>query len=126
MNLTAQGAVVVDFSGGGAKVFNFAMAEKDIDEVHVQITLLPETDEAWRQHTQRNCRFYGNLSSITSDILLSSLPRPPAAGNSHCVKTIVTGAGDETLGFWNVFPSPKSQVWKLCSRDLCGIAHNSV
>ncbi|KAK1370443.1 Cell cycle switch protein CCS52a [Heracleum sosnowskyi] len=24
-------------------------------------------------------------------------------------KTIVTGAGDETLRFWNVFPSPKSQ-----------------
>jgi len=25
-------------------------------------------------------------------------------------QTIVTGAGDETLRFWNVFPSPKSQV----------------
>jgi len=24
-------------------------------------------------------------------------------------QTIVTGAGDETLRFWNVFPSPKSQ-----------------
>ena len=29
-------------------------------------------------------------------------------------QTIVTGAGDETLRFWNVFPSPKSQV-KLCA-----------
>ncbi|KAL2321652.1 hypothetical protein Fmac_026031 [Flemingia macrophylla] len=31
-------------------------------------------------------------------------------------QTIVTGAGDETLRFWNVFPSPKSQFdseWKL-------------
>lgn len=35
-------------------------------------------------------------------------------------QTIVTGAGDETLRFWNVFPSPKSQstirdtgVWSL-------------
>jgi WD40 repeat protein len=26
------------------------------------------------------------------------------------LQTIVTGAGDETLRFWNVFPSPKSQV----------------
>ncbi|XP_035836718.1 protein FIZZY-RELATED 3-like isoform X2 [Helianthus annuus] len=25
-------------------------------------------------------------------------------------QTIVTRAGDETLRFWNVFPSPKSQV----------------
>jgi cell division cycle 20-like protein 1 (cofactor of APC complex) len=24
-------------------------------------------------------------------------------------QTIVTGAGDETLRFWNVFPGPKSQ-----------------
>ena len=35
-------------------------------------------------------------------------------------QTIVTGAGDETLRFWNVFPGPKSQgsvhdksVWSL-------------
>ncbi|XP_022737476.1 protein FIZZY-RELATED 2-like isoform X1 [Durio zibethinus] len=28
-------------------------------------------------------------------------------------QTIVTGAGDETLRFWNVFPSPKSQVMTL-------------
>jgi cell division cycle 20-like protein 1 (cofactor of APC complex) len=35
-------------------------------------------------------------------------------------RTIVTGAGDETLRFWNVFPGPKSQgsvhegsVWSL-------------
>jgi len=27
-------------------------------------------------------------------------------------RTIVTGAGDETLWFWNAFPSPKSQVLK--------------
>ncbi|GAV79643.1 WD40 domain-containing protein [Cephalotus follicularis] len=27
----------------------------------------------------------------------------------HSPNTIVTGAGDETLRFWNVFPSPKSQ-----------------
>lgn len=26
------------------------------------------------------------------------------------MQTIVTGAGDETLRFWNAFPSPKSQV----------------
>ena len=26
------------------------------------------------------------------------------------VQTIVTGAGDETLRFWNVFPPPKVQV----------------
>lgn len=31
------------------------------------------------------------------------------------VQTIVTGAGDETLRFWNVFPSPKSQV---CTRMI--------
>ncbi|MBA0689674.1 hypothetical protein Goari_007393 [Gossypium aridum] len=31
-------------------------------------------------------------------------------------QTIVTGAGDETLRFWNVFPSPKSQV-----NDTCGV-----
>ncbi|KAL8520382.1 hypothetical protein ACS0TY_011058 [Phlomoides rotata] len=30
-------------------------------------------------------------------------------------QTIVTGAGDETLRFWNVFPSPKSQVSTLIS-----------
>jgi WD40 repeat protein len=31
-------------------------------------------------------------------------------------QTIVTGAGDETLRFWNVFPCPKSQVcnWHAC------------
>ena len=29
------------------------------------------------------------------------------------LQTIVTGAGDETLRFWNVFPSPKSQVNKF-------------
>ncbi|GKB03888.1 RING/FYVE/PHD-type zinc finger family protein [Tanacetum coccineum] len=29
--------------------------------------------------TQENCRFYGNPSIKTSDILLGSLPRPPAA-----------------------------------------------
>lgn len=28
---------------------------------------------------QENCRFYGNPSIKTSDILLGSLPRPPAA-----------------------------------------------
>jgi len=28
----------------------------------------------------------------------------------YLLQTIVTGAGDETLRFWNVFPSPKSQV----------------
>lgn len=27
------------------------------------------------------------------------------------LQTIVTGAGDETLRFWNVFPSPKYQVF---------------
>jgi hypothetical protein len=34
---------------------------------------------------------------------------------SHCwyQQTIVTGAGDETLRFWNVVPSPKSQVQKI-------------
>ncbi|RWW08801.1 hypothetical protein BHE74_00026573 [Ensete ventricosum] len=31
---------------------------------------------------------------------------------SFISQTIVTGAGDETLRFWNVFPSPKSQVNK--------------
>lgn len=29
---------------------------------------------------QENSRFYGNSSIKTSDILLGSLPRPPAAG----------------------------------------------
>lgn len=28
----------------------------------------------------------------------------------HMFQTIVTGAGDETLRFWNVFPCSKSQV----------------
>lgn len=27
-----------------------------------------------------------------------------------CLQTIVTGAGDETLRFWNVFPSVKTPV----------------
>ena len=27
-----------------------------------------------------------------------------------CLQTIVTGAGDETLRFWNIFPSVKTQV----------------
>ncbi|MBA0806146.1 hypothetical protein Gohar_005613 [Gossypium harknessii] len=35
-------------------------------------------------------------------------------------QTIVTGAGDETLRFWNVFPSPKSQV-----NDTCGVQANT-
>jgi cell division cycle 20-like protein 1, cofactor of APC complex len=26
---------------------------------------------------------------------------------SPCGKTVVTGAGDETLRFWNIFPSAK-------------------
>ena len=29
---------------------------------------------------------------------------------SPCGKTIVTGAGDETLRFWNVFPSAKNKI----------------
>jgi cell division cycle 20-like protein 1 (cofactor of APC complex) len=29
---------------------------------------------------------------------------------SPCGQTICTGAGDETLRFWNVFPSPKSRT----------------
>ncbi|XP_040363410.1 uncharacterized protein LOC121049634 [Rosa chinensis] len=32
-------------------------------------------------------------------------------------KTIVTGAGDETPRFWNVFPSPKSQWLKALLKD---------
>ncbi|XBI94917.1 hypothetical protein VPH35_031471 [Triticum aestivum] len=36
-------------------------------------------------------------------------------------QTIVTGAGDETLRFWNVFPSPKSQ----CSDSLSSIGATS-
>lgn len=28
---------------------------------------------------------------------------------SPCGKTIVTGAGDETLRFWNIFPSGKNK-----------------
>jgi WD40 repeat protein len=28
-------------------------------------------------------------------------------------QTIVTGAGDETLRFWNVFPTPKSESLQL-------------
>ncbi|PWZ20242.1 Protein FIZZY-RELATED 1 [Zea mays] len=37
-------------------------------------------------------------------------------------QTIVTGAGDETLRFWNVFPSPKSQtmlILRLCRGQVC-------
>ena len=33
------------------------------------------------------------------------------------IQTIVTGAGDETLRFWTVFPSPKSQVKFICICD---------
>ena len=34
-------------------------------------------------------------------------------------KSIVTGAGDESLRFWNVFPGPKNRfvVWMMC--ELC-------
>jgi cell division cycle 20-like protein 1 (cofactor of APC complex) len=28
---------------------------------------------------------------------------------SPCGKTVVTGAGDETLRFWNIFPSAKNK-----------------
>jgi len=28
---------------------------------------------------------------------------------SPCGKTVVTGAGDETLRFWNIFPSIKNK-----------------
>jgi cell division cycle 20-like protein 1 (cofactor of APC complex) len=34
----------------------------------------------------------------------------PGWNNYYLFQTIVTGAGDETLRFWSVFPSPKSQV----------------
>lgn len=43
---------------------------------------------------------------------------------SPCGKTIVTGAGDETLRFWNVFPNKKSKDERKesslfpCSVDL--------
>jgi cell division cycle 20-like protein 1 (cofactor of APC complex) len=33
-------------------------------------------------------------------------------------QTIVTGAGDETLRFWNVFPSTKAQVKNTKSTNL--------
>ncbi|KAI3676134.1 hypothetical protein L1987_85734 [Smallanthus sonchifolius] len=87
-------------------------AEKDIHEVHVQITLLPETDQ---------------IDHTSPDEGVPEPARPTV--HSFCnllLLTIVTGVGDETLGFWNVLLSPKSQVWKLSSRDLCEIAHNPV
>lgn len=31
-------------------------------------------------------------------------------------ETIVTGAGDETLRFWNAFPSAKSRSNECCSK----------
>ena len=38
-------------------------------------------------------------------------------------QTIVTGAGDETLRFWNVFPGPKSQVANEGGVGALGRAH---
>lgn len=38
-------------------------------------------------------------------------------------QTIVTGAGDETLRFWNVFPGPKSQVNNEGGVGAMGRAH---
>ena len=38
-------------------------------------------------------------------------------------QTIVTGAGDETLRFWNVFPGPKSQVSNEGGVGALGRAH---
>ncbi|CAH8364134.1 unnamed protein product [Eruca vesicaria subsp. sativa] len=35
-----------------------------------------------------------------------------------CCQTIVTGAGDETLRFWNIFPSPKSQDKDESSKSI--------
>jgi cell division cycle 20-like protein 1 (cofactor of APC complex) len=33
-------------------------------------------------------------------------------------QTIVTGAGDETLRFWNVFPSPKNRIGSRIGSSL--------
>jgi WD40 repeat protein len=44
-----------------------------------------------------------SLFSLLFSLLSLSLYLTP------CVQTIVTGAGDETLRFWNVFPSAASK-----------------
>jgi len=44
-------------------------------------------------------------------------------------QTIVTGAGDETLWFWNAFPSPNSQSsdsLKLHRRKVIYLAHKII
>ena len=39
-------------------------------------------------------------------------------------ESIVTGAGDETLRFWNVFS--KAHTQKVCSMNLLGILQESL
>jgi len=41
-------------------------------------------------------------------------------------QTIVTGAGDETLRFWNVFPGIKSQVPGVGDNTVCALARTSI
>ena len=41
-------------------------------------------------------------------------------------QTIVTGAGDETLRFWNVFPGVKSQVSGAGDNAVCALARTSI
>ncbi|KAI3823004.1 hypothetical protein L1987_10607 [Smallanthus sonchifolius] len=101
---------------------------KKTDEVHVQITLLSETDQIDHTSPDEGVPYQRGQPCTLSAI--SAYLHWKHGDNTHReivhFMTIVTGAGDETLGFWNVFPSPKSQVWKLSSRDLCEIAHISV
>merc|ERR1712107_529594 len=38
-------------------------------------------------------------------------------------QTVVTGAGDETLRFWNVFPGPKSRAVSGLTSDALSLKH---
>lgn len=42
------------------------------------------------------------------------------------MQTIVTGAGDETLRFWNVFPSKKTEVIINCQILVLNVIHSFV
>lgn len=78
-----------------------------------------------------NKQIYEKLCNLFSlDLYMHALPVAEIM-TLFFLQTIVTGAGDETLRFWNVFPSPKSQVmtplnvltfqWKMIASSFCGL-----